>query len=174
MPGRDSGKGGPALSLIPLTVPEVRRLVLAMTENEERRTFRLKWSWWRRAHQAAAARYHAARHAHRRERPRTLSAASPADPSPAVLTDTEWVAVRSLLPPQNPPVGRPRHDHRRVLGGILWVVRTRASWRDMPVEYGKWETAYKRYRLWHATGLWQQLIAALDPTAGIQQAKVAR
>jgi transposase len=31
----------------------------------------------------------------------------------------------------------------------------------MPLEFGKWETAYKRYRLWHDTGLWQRLLAAL-------------
>ena len=65
--------------------------------------------------------------------------------------------MRALLPPQQPPVGRPRHDHRTVLGGIVWVVRTRASWRDMPHEYGKWETAYRRHRLWRDTGLWQHI-----------------
>ena len=77
------------------------------------------------------------------------------------MTDTEWEVVRSLLPPQRPPTGRPRHDHGTLLSGILWVVRTRSSWRDMPLEFGKWETAYKRYRLWHDTGLWQRLLAAL-------------
>lgn len=77
------------------------------------------------------------------------------------LTDAEWGAVGALLPPQRPPVGRPRHDHRTVLGGILWVLRTRSSWRDMPSEFGKWETAYKRYRLWSDIGLWQRIQAVL-------------
>jgi hypothetical protein len=40
--------------LIPLTVPEVRRLVLAMAESVEQRSFRFGWSVWRRAHQALA------------------------------------------------------------------------------------------------------------------------
>jgi transposase len=40
-------------------------------------------------------------------------------------------------------------------------VRTHASWRDMPLEFGKWETAYKRYRLWRDLGLWQRLLALL-------------
>jgi len=84
------------------------------------------------------------------------------------MTDAEWERVRPLLPPQQPTTGRPRHDHRTLLSGILWVVRTRASWRDMPLEFGKWETAYKRYRLWHDTGLWQRLFALLGdaPIAG--------
>jgi transposase len=48
-----------------------------------------------------------------------------------------------------------------VLAGILWVVRSGASWRAMPTEYGTWETAYQRYRLWCATGLWSRIVAAL-------------
>ena len=49
--------------MIPLTVPETRRLVLAMAESEAQRAFRIGWSRWRRAHQAVAARCHAARRA---------------------------------------------------------------------------------------------------------------
>lgn len=93
--------------------------------------------------------------------PPLAHAASPPTAERAELTDAEWELVRPLLPPQKPLTGRPRHDHRTVLGGILWVVRTRSSWRDLPQRFGKWETAYKRYRLWQETGLWQLLSAAL-------------
>ena len=146
--------------MMPLTVPEVRRLVLAMTEGEERRAFRIGWSVWRRTHQAAAARCHAARRARRQNRPPPAPAALELA-LPTELTAAEWDAVRALLPPQRPSVGRPRHDHRTVLGGIVWVVLTRGSWRDMPREFGNWETAYKRYRLWRDTGLWQFIVDAL-------------
>lgn len=44
---------------------------------------------------------------------------------------------------------------------MLWVLRTRSAWRDMPSEFGKWETAYKRYRLWRDMGLWQRILAVL-------------
>src|SRR5262249_5454064 len=47
--GRRRAKGGSAAKLIPLTVPEVRRLVQAMAEREEHRVFRFGWSVWRRA-----------------------------------------------------------------------------------------------------------------------------
>ena len=80
------------------------------------------------------------------------------------MTDAERCLVQSLLPPQKPTTGRPRHDHRTVLAGILWVVRSRASWRAMPTDYGKWETAYQRYRLWCATGLWPRILAELAPS----------
>jgi len=145
-------------------VPEVRRLVLAIGEAAEQRSFRLGWSRWRRAHQAVAARCHAARHAlHRATAPSARAAPLPA-PAEAGLTAAEWCRVQPLLPPQQPTTGRPRHDHRTVLAGILWVVRSGASWRAMPTEYGKWETAYRRYRLWCATGLWPRILAALPQT----------
>ena len=140
---------------------EVRRLVLAMGDAAERRSFLLGWSRWRRAHQAVAARCHAARRALRRAAHPPARAAPPPVPADAGLTDAEWRRVAPVLPPPQPPRGRPRHDHRTVLGGILWVVRSGASWRAMPEEYGKWETAYKRYRLWCATGLWQRILAVL-------------
>jgi len=79
-----------------------------------------------------------------------------------VFTDHEWERVRSLLPPQRPAHGRPRHDHRTVLSGILWVLRTRSSWRSMPDRYGKAATAYQRYRLWQRTGLWPRILERLN------------
>jgi len=132
-----------------------------MGDAADHRAFRLGWSRWRRAHQAVAVRCHAARRALRRETCPPASAAPPPVPTEPRLTDAEWRRVAPVLPPRQPTAGRPRHDHRTVLGGILWVVRSGASWRAMPVEYGKWETAYKRYRLWCATGLWPRILAEL-------------
>ena len=51
-------------------------------------------------------------------------------------------------------------------------MRTHASWRDMPLEFGKWETAYKRYRLWQDTGLWQRLLALLGDAPIAESAQV--
>ena len=144
-------------------MPEVRRLILAMSGPESEREFRLGWSLWRRAHQAVAARCHAAKRALQRK------GASSHEPVPiehvpapigAELTDAQWESVRLLLP-HKPPTGRPYHEHRAVLGGILWVARTGSSWREMPEEYGNWETAYRRYRLWVEQGLWKRILEAL-------------
>jgi len=41
------------------------------------------------------------------------------------------------------------------------VVDTDLSWREIPEAYGKWETAYKRYRLWCDEGRWPHIVAAL-------------
>jgi transposase len=83
------------------------------------------------------------------------------------LTEAEWERVRPVLPPQKPAVGRPRHDHRTILSGILWVLRTAAPWREMPAEFGKPNTAFVRYRLWCRQGLWQRIIEALGPAESL-------
>jgi hypothetical protein len=147
--------------MIPLTVPETRRLVLSMAGDETRRPFHLAWSHWRRSHQAAAARCHAARRALQQQSACRVGVVPPLPPTHRALTDAEWGRIRPLLPPQRPPTGRPRHDHRTVLNGILAVVGTDLSWREMPKEYGKRDRAYKRYRLWCDQGLWPRILAAL-------------
>jgi Putative transposase of IS4/5 family (DUF4096) len=162
-------------------VAEVRRLLLVLAQPEERRPFHLGWSLWRRTHQAIAARCHTARRARGQDRPLPSgpTAPSPSTAAPLVaskageLTATEWELVRPLLPPQRPAVGRPRHDHRTVLGGIVWVIRQQASWRAVPPACGKWTTAYKRYRLWQATGLWPQLATALGLEVTTSTSEVA-
>jgi hypothetical protein len=126
-----------------------------------RRAFRLGWSRWRRAHQAVAARSRAATRGTARAAPPAPRAVSPPTAPTAGLTGAEWALVAPLLPPQQSRRGRPSHDHRTVLSGILAVVRTDSSWRAMPREYGKWERAYKRYQLWCASGLWPRILAAL-------------
>jgi hypothetical protein len=152
-------KAAPAL--IPLTVPEVRRLVLALNETPERQAFRLHWSHWRRAHQAGAQRCHQARQ--HRGALRYIARTAPVPlPLATELSDSAWERVRPLLPPQRPCVGRPRHDHRTILAGILWVLRTDAPWRALPTRFGHYSTVYKRYRLWCDQGLWPRLVRALD------------
>jgi Putative transposase of IS4/5 family (DUF4096) len=152
--------------LIALTVPETRRLVLALGESDGQHWFRLDWSRWRRTHQAVAARCHAAHHAQKRSQTATDHASLPTALARGALTDAEWDRVRPVLPPQHPRTGRPRHDHRTILSGILTVVGTELSWREIPAAYGKWETAYKRYRLWCDEGRWPRIVVALGREDG--------
>jgi hypothetical protein len=132
-----------------------------MAGDEAGRPFRLAWSRWRRAQQAVAARCHAARCALERRDGCRVGIVSPLAAIHRPLTDAEWERIEPLLPPQKPATGRPRHDHRTVLNGILAVVGTELSWREMPKEYGKRDRAYKRYRLWCDQGLWPRILAAL-------------
>jgi hypothetical protein len=147
-----------------LTVPAVRRLLLALDEPIERFGFRLLWSRWRRRHQAVAQRCHAARRA--RLHP-PAAARSPTPGSLAMgpeLTDDQWARASPRLPPQRPPIGRPPDDHRTILAGMLWVVRTGASWRELPSAFGPWPTVYSRYRRWRQAGIWQRVLETLNPS----------
>ncbi len=140
--------------------------MLAMAAPKGQRRFLLGWSSWRRAHQAVAARCHKASRAAKRAARRALKGAGPPRvaaiaPEEARLTDEQWELVRPLLPPQRGSIGRPPNDHRAVLGGILWVARTGSSWREMPEEFGKWETAYRRHESWLGQGLWWRILQVL-------------
>jgi len=80
-----------------------------------------------------------------------------------LLSDVAWELVKPLMPPQKPPSGRPRRDHRSVLGGMLWVLSSGSSWRDLPEEkFGPWQTVYGRYRKWQEEGLWQSITEVLS------------
>jgi hypothetical protein len=154
--------------MIPLTVPEVRRLILAMSGPHEERGFRLGWSLWRRAHQAVAKRCHAAKRDLLRPRPPggaqpepTTTAMPPLPTMPSRLTDTQWACIEALLP-RNGGRGRPWREHRAVIDGMLWVHASGASWRDLPEkEFGPWQTIYYRYNRWRKEGLWQHIREAL-------------
>lgn len=86
------------------------------------------------------------------------------------LTDKEWARLESLLPPQQPaePGGQYR-DHRQVINGILWVLRTGAPRRDLPERYGPWQTCYSRFRRWSEQGVWKSVreqLQAQEDAAG--------
>lgn len=78
------------------------------------------------------------------------------------LTDEQWQRLQPLLPPHKPKTGRPNSDHRKVINGILWILRTGAPWRDLPTRYGKWRTVSSRFYRWRAAGIWDQVLAALQ------------
>src|SRR5690349_24729462 len=48
------------------------------------------------------------------------------------LTNEQWERIEALLPKGKTKRGRPAQDHRKLLNGIVWVLRTGAPWRDMP------------------------------------------
>jgi transposase len=81
------------------------------------------------------------------------------------LTDEQWQRLAPLLPPERPRTGRPNKDHRTVLNGILWILRTGAPWRDLPERYGPWATVYSRFRRWQRAGLWDRILRELQHEA---------
>lgn len=80
------------------------------------------------------------------------------------LSDEAWAAIKPHLPHGKP--GKPRVDDRRVISGILHVLKTGCRWRDCPPEYGPATTIYNRYNRWSARRIWQRMfeqMAAAGP-----------
>ncbi len=74
------------------------------------------------------------------------------------LTDKAWEQIAPLMPP-NGGRGQQWAEHRRVINGILWKLRTGAPWRDLPERYGPWKTCYERLVRWRRDGTWERLLA---------------
>lgn len=74
------------------------------------------------------------------------------------LTDTAWATRKPLLP-DNGKRGQQWRNHRQVINGILWKLRTGAPWRDLPDRYGPWRTVYARFVRWRQDGTWDRLLA---------------
>ena len=76
------------------------------------------------------------------------------------LTDGEWDLIAGLFP-RRARTGRPPVDRRKVVDGIVWILRTGAPWRDLPSEFGKWQTVYDLFDKWTASGLWDDIVARM-------------
>ena len=62
--------------------------------------------------------------------------------------------------------GVARVDDRRVLSGILYVIRNGLRWRDAPAAYGPHKTLYNRFIRWSRAGVFDRVLAALVADAG--------
>lgn len=51
----------------------------------------------------------------------------------------------------------PTGDLRRFLEGVLWIFRTGAPWRDLPRDFGSWNSVFRRFRRWAVSGRWARL-----------------
>jgi transposase len=91
-----------------------------------------------------------------------LPAASLDLPDPLViaglpaLTSACWEQIVRLLPAEQ-TAGRPYRQHRQILQAMLWVTTAGTSWRQLPREFGPWETVYYRFQRWKREGLWDQI-----------------
>lgn len=81
------------------------------------------------------------------------------------LSDDAWARLEPHMPHNQP--GRPRVDDRRMISGILHILKTGARWRDVPPEYGPAKTIYNRYESWARRGVWQRIFAKVAAAGAI-------
>jgi AcrR family transcriptional regulator len=81
-------------------------------------------------------------------------------PEPAI-SDELWELIEPELPSSEGRRGRPWRDQRRTLEAVLWRYRTGCPWRDLPAEFGSWQTLWRRHRRWAADGVYQRILERL-------------
>jgi len=75
------------------------------------------------------------------------------------ISDELWALIEQELPSSAGRRGRPWRDHRRTLEAIVWRYRTGCPWRDLPAEFGPWQTLWKRHRRWSTDGVYPRILA---------------
>jgi len=150
-------------TLVPITVPEIRRIAHALAASPEECQHRLSWSRWRRRHQAVAQQCH-------RQRRQTAHAPGTLEDIPALvwpgislLTEQHWQQIHSLFPERTSLLGRPPADSRGLLEAMLWVMQMGVSWREVPPEMAPWQTVYTRFQHWIKIGVWEHIVLLLIP-----------
>ena len=77
------------------------------------------------------------------------------------LSDDQWQQIQNLLP-ANDRRGGQWKDHRQMIDAILWALSDGGRWRNIPREFGPWQSVYDRFRNWTRKGLWDKILRHLQ------------
>jgi transposase len=89
------------------------------------------------------------------------------------IPDELWDEIKVVLPIEKPfkTIGRPIASYRKVLDGILYILRTGCQWKMLPKEYGSGSTCHRRFQEWNGLDLfkkiWVKLLTIYDNLIGI-------
>ena len=79
------------------------------------------------------------------------------------LTDKQLLRIEPYFPLSH---GIPRIEDRRVISGIIFVIRNGLRWRDAPKDYGPHKTIYNRFIRWSRMGVFNKIFAGLAAKGG--------
>jgi transposase len=79
------------------------------------------------------------------------------------IPDDLWNEIKNILPDEKPEntIGRSIVPYRKVLDGIVFVLRTGCQWKMLPKEYGSGSTCHRRFQEWRALGIFYRLWSIL-------------
>ena len=86
-----------------------------------------------------------------------------------ILRDDQWERIAFLLHGKPGDSGRTGNDNRLFVEAVLWVGRTGSPWRDLPVEFGPWNSAYVRFARWSDKQVWHKVFAVLRQDADFEE-----
>jgi transposase len=79
-----------------------------------------------------------------------------------MLGDAQWERIAPLLPGKEGDPGRSGKDNRLFVEAVLWLVRVGAPWRDLPSEFGAWNSVWRRFRRWAQKGVFDRVFSELS------------
>lgn len=82
-------------------------------------------------------------------------------PYPSDLTNAQWELLVPFIPEVSPDATVPTVARREIVNGILYVLRTGCSWRQMPHDLPACKTVYHYFRVWKLNGVWEQAMQSL-------------
>lgn len=74
------------------------------------------------------------------------------------LSESQLERIKPFFPRSH---GAPRVDDRRVVSGIIYVIRHGLQWKDAPDEYGPCKTLYNRFVRWSRLGIFNKIFTVL-------------
>ena len=85
-----------------------------------------------------------------------------------VLRDDQWERIARLVPGKVGDPGRSGANNRLFVEAVLWIVRVGAPWRDLPQDFGNWNSVFQRFRRWVRSGVFDQMFDALAADADFE------
>ena len=79
-----------------------------------------------------------------------------------VLSDDQWERISPHIIGDERTRGSSGRDNRGFVEAVLWLVRTGVPWRDLPEEFGSWNSVFRRFSRWSRKGVWWRIFAAMS------------
>ena len=89
-----------------------------------------------------------------------------------VLSGAQWAKMEPHCRGKRTDPGRSGTDNRRFVEAVLWIARTGSPWRDLPAEFGPWNTVFKRFRDWVKADVFKRLFDAASDEPDMEYAMV--
>lgn len=77
------------------------------------------------------------------------------------ISDKSWALIAPHTIGNKGTWGGNAKDTRLFINAVFWILRTGAPWRDLPPDYGNWNTVQRRFCRWRDKGIWERILEAL-------------
>jgi len=86
-----------------------------------------------------------------------------------LLRDEQWKRIEPLMQGKDGDRGRSGANNRLFVEAVLWLARTGSPWRDLPAEFGPWNSVYVRFARWSDKNVWQNIFQVLREDANFDE-----